>query len=470
MRVQFLQSFDFNQMLVFSVFVHLLFLTAALFLPKPTFSKKTVVPAFMVNLVSEPTGFKVAASEPLIPKVIAKKAKAKKIHAEKKIASKKPVKKSRAAKLPAVKKPPAIKIPKPNKALEALKDLEEKVVLATPNLVEELDQLARLEKPKIKPNVSEPVKKKSIAKKIFQELRILRDNKINDKKIVTPVPPHEDILENFEDLKMKESVSEVPVSLEKKQEFVPPVPRHEDILENFEDLKMKESVSEVPVSLEKKQEFVAESKSLKKSKIPKEDLLKELEQLAKLDASYVLVPDVEKEEAGVEEKIQKGGESFDSVIKKLGSFSIDSEPVKVEISITQLDSSDFQSNLRNLPQVSQSAVDLGAGNSFVGTKKEGLPGADIQSLYVGKIRKRIMKNWREPLAQEYNQESVISFFIFRGGNIDKPHIKRSSGVKELDTLAVRAVLDSVPFPEFPKDLKASNLHLEMYFKYVPKDE
>jgi outer membrane biosynthesis protein TonB len=269
---------------------------------------------------------------------------------------------------------------------------------------------------------------------------------------------------------MKESVSEVPVSLEKKQEFVPPVPRHEDILENFEDLKMKDSVSEVPVSLEKEHEFVAESKSPKKSKIPKEDLLKELEQLAKLDASYVLVPDVEKEEAGVEEKIQKGGESFDSVIKKLGSFSIDSEPVKVEISITQLDSSDFQSNLRNLPQVSQSAVDLGAGNSFVGTKKEGLPGADIQSLYVGKIRKRIMKNWREPLAQEYNQESVISFFIFRGGNIDKPHIKRSSGVKELDTLAVRAVLDSVPFPEFPKDLKASNLHLEMYFKYVPKDE
>ena len=43
-------------------------------------------------------------------------------------------------------------------------------------------------------------------------------------------------------------------------------------------------------------------------------------------------------------------------------------------------------------------------------------------------------------------------------------------MKDLDALAVRAVLDSVPFPEFPKELKAANLHLEMYFKYVPKDE
>ena len=434
MKVQFFQSFDFNQMLVFSVFWHLLILTVVLFLPKPTFPENTVVPAFMVNLVSEPTGNKVIASKPLTPKVIAKKEvsakkpKAKIVPVEKKSAPKKSVNKSRVA------KPPAIKIPKPNKALEELENLEGKAVLATPNLVEELDQLARLEKPKIKPKVAEPIKQKPIAEKIFQDLETLRNKKINDKKIVAPVP------------------------------------RREDILENFEDLKMKESLSEGPASLEKQQESVTERKKPEKPKVPKVDLLKELEQLAKLDASPVLVPDVEKEEPGIEEKIQKSSESFNSVIEKLGSFSVSSEPVKVEISISQLDSSDFQSNLRNLPQVSQSAVDPEAGDSYVLAKKEGLPGADIQSLYVGMIRERVIKNWREPLAQEHSQEAVISFFIFRGGNIDKPHIKRSSGVKDLDALAVRAVLDSVPFPEFPKELKASNLHLEMYFKYVPKDE
>ncbi|MZH47293.1 MAG: TonB C-terminal domain-containing protein, partial [Nitrospinae bacterium] len=88
----------------------------------------------------------------------------------------------------------------------------------------------------------------------------------------------------------------------------------------------------------------------------------------------------------------------------------------------------------------------------------------------GMIKEKVYKNWREPLAQEHNQETVVSFYIFPKGNADKPVIKKSSGVEALDTLAVKAILDSVPFPEFPKGLKASNLHLEMYFKYVPKDD
>ena len=97
MKVQFFQSFDFNQMLVFSVFWHLLILTVVLFLPKPTFPENTVVPAFMVSLVSEPTGFKSAAKKRSEPKVIAKKEvsakkpKAKIVPVEKKIAPKKSI-------------------------------------------------------------------------------------------------------------------------------------------------------------------------------------------------------------------------------------------------------------------------------------------------------------------------------------------------------------------------------------------
>ena len=73
MKVQFFQSFDFNQMLVFSVFWHLLILTVVLFLPKPTLPENTVVPAFMVSLVSEPTGFKSAAKKRSEPKAREKK-------------------------------------------------------------------------------------------------------------------------------------------------------------------------------------------------------------------------------------------------------------------------------------------------------------------------------------------------------------------------------------------------------------
>ena len=91
MRVQFLQSFDFNQMLVFSVFVHLLLLTMVLFLPKPTIQEKVAVPAFMVNLVSESAGFKKAA--PKRSESVSKKTRAKKKSVEKKSAPKKAAKK-----------------------------------------------------------------------------------------------------------------------------------------------------------------------------------------------------------------------------------------------------------------------------------------------------------------------------------------------------------------------------------------
>ena len=89
MKVQFSQSFDFNQMLVFSVFWHLLILTAILFLPKPTLPENTVVPAFMVSLVSEPTGSKAAAKKRSESLARARKSKAKKKIVEKKAAPKK---------------------------------------------------------------------------------------------------------------------------------------------------------------------------------------------------------------------------------------------------------------------------------------------------------------------------------------------------------------------------------------------
>ena len=200
------------------------------------------------------------------------------------------------------------------------------------------------------------------------------------------------------------------------------------------------------------------------------DLLKELEQLAKMDVSPMLLPDMGKETPETAESPQKSDEFYDSILEKLDSFSVESEPVKVEVSRARLDSSSFQSKLRTLSKASQATTELGTGNSYVFAKKGGTPGADVRSLYVGLIQEKIYKNWREPLAEEHNRETVVSFYIFPRGNIDKPFIKKSSGVEGLDTLAVRAILDSVPFPEFPKKLKISNLHVNIYFKYVPKDE
>ena len=420
MRVQFSPSIDFNQMLVFSVFWHLLLLTVVLFLPKPSLTDTAVVPAFMVNLVSEPMGSTAPKPKRSKPSVKVEKSKIKKLS-----------QKAPALKRTTVSKPTAVKeVSKSKGILEELNKLETNKGLPSKKMMVELDQLARLGKSK--PLASKPIKKKTVTEETFRELEALRNKKIDEIKAVAPVPLQEDILKNFEELKMEESLLETP---------------------------QKE------VSVEKQQKQEPEKTVTEKPQAPEVDLLKELQQLAKFDATPV--PEVEAVKP--QKRTQKSSEYFDSIAKKFGSLSLDSEPVKVEVSSAKIDSTSFQSKLRSLPKTTHTPSESGAGDSYVFTEKEGVPGSDIQSLYVGMIQERIYKNWREPLAEEHNQETVVSFFIFPHGNVDKPFVKKSSGVEALDTLAVRAVLDSVPFPEFPQELKMSNLHINIYFKYVPKD-
>ncbi len=63
MKAEFPQAIDFNQMLVFSVFGHLVILTIVLFIPKPLQEAKVVVPAFMVSFLETSSGNKIAAQK-----------------------------------------------------------------------------------------------------------------------------------------------------------------------------------------------------------------------------------------------------------------------------------------------------------------------------------------------------------------------------------------------------------------------
>ena len=51
MRVEFLPSIDFNQMLVYSTFTHLLFLTWVMFLPDHRTQEQIVDPTFRLDLI-----------------------------------------------------------------------------------------------------------------------------------------------------------------------------------------------------------------------------------------------------------------------------------------------------------------------------------------------------------------------------------------------------------------------------------
>jgi len=424
MKFQVSQSIDFNQMLVFSVFGHLLLLTAVLFSPKPSLPKEVIVPAFMVNLVSGPAGFKADAEKRINPPAKAQKPDLKKL--KKKITASKPS---------VMKKVSRVTTPKSKKVLEELSKLETNMdIPQKKNMVEELDQLARLEKPKSKPK-SKLLEAKSIAsvsEETFRELETLKNKKVNEVKAIAPALLSKDVLMNFEELKVEESL---PEHLPKE------------------------------VLVESSQKSVSEEKESEKPKGSEVDLLKQLQQLAKLDSTNA--PEVEIRKT--QEKMQGGSGSFDSIIDKFSSLSLESDPVKVEVSSARLESPKFKSKLRTLPKGSRAKTKSSAGDSYVFASEKINPGADVKSLYAAMVQDKVFKNWKEPLAEEHSQETVVSFLIFSHGNIDKPFIKKSSGVGALDSLAVRAVLDSTPFPEFPKELKMSNLRINIYFKYVSKD-
>lgn len=427
MRVQFPHSIDFNQMLVFSVFLHLAILTFVLFLPKPSVTVKSVVPAFMVNLVEISSG-----NKPAIKKKSGRKSQA----AIKK--NKPPIKKNKPAVKRVKKTAPVKKVaskktsPQPNKILSALKNLDKKAAAVAPlpakKMIEELDQLVLLERPK--KTVAKPKTKKPVLEETFRELNKLKDKKIDIIKQEAPESVMENLLEDFEDLKMEEVIEQSEV---KKQS---------------NPIKEKVDLEKAPV-------------------IEKRNLLKELENLAKLDST---LNKQEKESVAKVFGKEKPSKAYESVLEKLESISVESSRVKVEIAGTKFDESKFQSRLRSLPDTQEKKGEVSDDASYVHSEREETLGADAQALYAGLIQEIIYKNWRDPLAERHSKEAIISFHIFPKGNIDKPFIKQSSGVEALDTLAVRAVLDSVPFPHFPKELKMYNLFLSIYFKYVPKDE
>ena len=473
MRAEFPQSIDFNQMFVFSVFGHLVILTIVLFLPKPLQEVKAVVPAFIVSLVETSSGNKLGAQKKTAgdTKTPIKKSKPK----AKKSAVVKRVKKKQVVK----KKSP----PKPNKILTALKKLDKKTVAVAPiptkNMLEQLDQLALLEYPQ--KTLAKPKRKNLVLEETLRELEQVKDKKIEIRKEISLKPMPESLLEDFEKFKMEEVV------------------------------KQKE-IKKLPDSNEEK---VDEEKTTK-SVAEKRNLLRELDKFAKLKLTEKNKEKEQISEVAVEEKASK---PYDSVLEKFKSLAVESSRVKVIVSGAKLEASEFQSSLRALPDSSvvevpgaklevskfesslralpdssvvevpgaklevskfqsslrtlDSSVNASSNNveePHVSSERKGALAADIKSLYAGLVQEKIYKNWRDPLAERHSKEAIISFHIFPKGNIDKPFIKQSSGVEVLDTLAVAAVHDSVPFPPFPKDLKMPNLFLSIYFKYVPKND
>ena len=146
--------------------------------------------------------------------------------------------------------------------------------------------------------------------------------------------------------------------------------------------------------------------------------------------------------------------SFNSVVEKFQDLEESSEEIKIDVSQGQMVLKEFKTSIQR------------GGVSVSETKTEPETSSAL-SLYVGKVYKRVYSKWKTPLGSKF-EDVTVSFTIFSKGNINSPVIRKSAGEKNLDSIAVSAIMDSVPFPELPEGLNRPNLKINIIFKYVPE--
>jgi len=393
MRVEFLPSIDFNQMLVYSTFVHLLFLTWVMFLPDPRTQEQIVVPTFRLDLIELSPKAKPASSPKKkvapIKKPIAKKLTKSKL-------------KPKAKQLPPPK--PIIKKSKPRKKiLEDLKSLESN--LPKQSTLQQLDLLARL------------------------------TPKAQEKKITSPKAMQE---ETFRELERE------------KEAELPAEPKPEKLLPRVDDIEITKKGSE---SIALSEQLV--KLDLKKEAQSTSSLMKELEAIEKkeIHPTDILLEGEHFEESKSPSAFKDiKGDSLTSVVEKFQELEDSSEEIKIDISQGRVVFKEFKTSIQR------------SGASVPETESEV---SSALSLYVGEVYKRIYSRWKTPLGQKIS-DVVVSFTIFSKGNINNPTIRKSAGDKNLDSIAVRAILSSVPFPALPKELHRSNLKINIVFNYVPE--
>ena len=414
MRFEFIQSIDFNQMLVYSTFVHLVFLTFVMFLPDPRDQEQIVVPTFRIDLIKLPKASK-SALEP--NKKFLKPIK-------KKTVSKKPIKKKTVSKKP-IKKKTVSKKP------------------TTENI--------KLKKTKLKPLV----KKNSPSKPVIRESKA-RKKILADLDSFESSQPKKSVLKELDQLaritpKVKSMEEESFVEIEKKNvpkyPLVPkPLPSIEKFKVKEEELEAKLSKNPVKVNLDKKNQttsrLIKELEAMEDKKVYPADNFSDKMQLEKFGSPSAF------------NNIK--GESLTAVVEKFEKLKVSSEEIKIDISQGRMVVKEFKTTIRK-------------GETPVPKTDSEPEVSNALSHYVGQVYKRVYSNWKTPFGVNF-KDVVVLFSIFPKGNINNPVILESAGDKTLDAIAVSAILSSVPFPILPAELLRPNLKISIVFKYVPENE
>ncbi len=84
------------------------------------------------------------------------------------------------------------------------------------------------------------------------------------------------------------------------------------------------------------------------------------------------------------------------------------------------------------------------------------------------IRDRISSNWFTALIDpgvEGTLQTAVYFRIFRNGTISNIEVRESSNIRAFDSSAVRAIMNSAPFPPLPADYDEQYLGIILIFEH-----
>jgi TonB family protein len=95
----------------------------------------------------------------------------------------------------------------------------------------------------------------------------------------------------------------------------------------------------------------------------------------------------------------------------------------------------------------------------------GIEGDFPFTYYLRQLHAKVSERWRRPPLVATEQTSAVIYFeIDREGQIrGDPKVKQSSGNELYDQSALRAVVDSVPFPPLPREYDRSTLRVHFRF-------
>ncbi|MBI2877130.1 MAG: cell envelope integrity protein TolA [Candidatus Tectomicrobia bacterium] len=88
--------------------------------------------------------------------------------------------------------------------------------------------------------------------------------------------------------------------------------------------------------------------------------------------------------------------------------------------------------------------------------------------YLKRVRDKIEHNWSPVVGYlpPAGKRVVVAFRILKDGRISHPQVEKASGISFLDQSALRAVLESQPFPPLPSEFNEEFLGVHFGFEYV----